>query len=432
MPNGRLLSEYHVHLRKTAGFLNRHFAMLVLLSYVAIHGVYHKVPQDSNSPSWSGENQNIAASIVQGKGFANPFPPLETGPSAWVAPTFPYFLAGIFWLVGTKTLAAARLSIVLQSLLFAGTLWLLYSIVQSAFSTVTAKLATLIWLFSPNRIGLTSTYFLSEVGFSTFSFVLAIFAVNRFRDNSTTKTATFAGLAMGFAILCLPVMVLALPLYAYAFYVLAKARPALARAAPMLVRAISIAVLAPWLVRNYVVFRKVVFIKSNLGVALYLANSGENREIGYYNYASEAEGEVLQRMGEIAYNRYSLHRAMEWIRGHKKEFLVRCVKRGLAFWVANPATDFKRWIWNHYQIPLLVISALGVCRHWRRSPVTVFCLAMLIVVPGVYYLTSLVDQQRYRLPFEALLTIFASTAMSALEPGHNDAGRTPLGVGLKT
>lgn len=407
------------------GFLNRHFAILVFLSYVALHGLYHRVPADSGSLSWSGENHNIAASIVQGKGFADPYAPLETGPSAWVAPPYPYLLAGVFWLAGTKTPAAARLGILLQSLLFAGTLWLLYLITQRVFSTNCAKLATFIWLISPNRIGLTSIY-LSEVGFSTFSLLLAIFAFLRFTDTPTWRAAALAGLAIGFAILCLPVTALIFPCYAWAIYTLARRRSLQPLVAPVMAIMLCLTILAPWLIRNYVVFGTVVFIKNNFGRVLYSENNNDGNRVMTSLYNSRAERDLLQRTGEIAYAHYSLQRALAWIRGHKKEYLVRCVRRGLAFWVANPATGLKRWVWHLYQILFLASSAVGVWRHLRRSPVTILCCAILIVVPSIYYLTTGFDSHRLRLPFEALLTIFASTALTRSLPGRREPRSTSL------
>jgi len=410
--NGPSSSECYAPCSKMVGFLNRHFAVMVFLSYVALHGLYHRVPPDSSSPSWSGEHHNIAASIVQGKGFADPFAPLETGPSAWVAPPFPYLLAGVFWLAGTKTPAAARLGIFLQSLIFAGTLWFIYLIVRRVFSVNCAKLAVLIWLISPNRIGLTSTY-LSEIGFSTFSLLLAIVALIRFTDTPTWKAASLAGAAIGFAILCLPVMVLALPFYAYALYTLARGRTLHPLVGPVAALVLCVAVLAPWIIRNYVVFRTFVFIKSNLGSMLYSAGT------------SKVERDLVQRMGEIAYTRYSLERAVRWIRGHQKKFVVRCLGNALAFWVANPVKGWKRWVWNLYQIPFLAGSAVGVWGHWRRSPVVTLCCAILIIVPSVYYLTADADQHRYRLPFEALLTIFASATMTPPESGRHEPKPQP-------
>jgi hypothetical protein len=132
-----------------------------------------------------------------------------------------------------------------------------------------------------------------------------------------------------------------------------------------------------------------------------------------YVYSSQHERELLHQLGEIAYTRYSFDRALAWIRGHKQAYLEGSVKRVFAFWWANPATGVKRWVWCLYQVFLLVSAVVGIWRHWSRSPVTILCLAILLIVPIVYYLTAVFDPHRLRLPFELLLTIFASAAMSS-------------------
>jgi 4-amino-4-deoxy-L-arabinose transferase-like glycosyltransferase len=343
---------------------------------------------------------------------------METGPSAWAAPLFPYFLAAIFRAVGTKTVAAAHLGIVLQCLLYAGTLWLLYRIVQRTFSTACAQFATLIWLINPNRIGLTSKI-LSGVCLNILTLLLAILALIHFKDNPTRRAAALAGLALGFAVLSLPVMVLALPFYAYSLSTLARPRLSMARVAPIVACAICIGVLVPWMVRNYVVFGKVIFIKSNLGQVLYTGNNPGGGNVDTYVYSSQHERELLHQMGEVAYTRYSFDRAFAWIRGHKKAYLERSIKRAVRFWVATRATGVKRWAWSLYQVFLLVTAVVGTWRHWSRSPVTTLCFAILLIVPIVYYLTAVFDPHRLRLPFEPLLTIFASAAMSAPRPGDD-------------
>src|SRR5271155_4273887 len=46
-----------------------------------------------------GEAGRIARSIAEGEGFSNPLFG-KTGPTAWLAPVFPYLLAGIFKIFG--------------------------------------------------------------------------------------------------------------------------------------------------------------------------------------------------------------------------------------------------------------------------------------------------------------------------------------------
>jgi 4-amino-4-deoxy-L-arabinose transferase-like glycosyltransferase len=410
---GRSFPRTLLYLRRAIDFLDRHFVVALFLGYVVLHALYHKIPVDGGAPYWGTENHNIAASLVQGKGFADPYTPLETGPTSWVSPPFPYLLAAVFWVAGTKTPAAARLAIVLQGLLFAGTLWLLYSIARRTFSTSCAKLAALTWLISPNRIGLTSTH-LSEVGFSALSLLLAITAFLHCQESPTRRAAALTGLAIGFAVLCLPVMALALPFFAYGLYVVSRRRTTHAWTGPVIALTLCFAVLAPWMTRNYITFRAFVFIKSNLGVILFFTNRDDSRD----TYASlreypskrelERERHLMQRMGEIPYERYSLKRATAWIRTHPGEYVVKSVKRALVLWVANPAAGWKRWVWNLYQILLLTTGALGLRAHWRRCPTTVLCVAILITVPFIYYVTSVLDPHRLRLPFEPLLILFGS------------------------
>jgi hypothetical protein len=143
---------------------------------------------------------------------------------------------------------------------------------------------------------------------------------------------------------------------------------------------------------------------------------GNNERVGKgdtYPNTDPHERELMQQMGEIACNRYPLQWGLAWIRAHKKECGARCLSRALAFWVVNPAAGLKRWVWNLYKIPLRVSAAVGVWQQWRRSPVTTPCFAILLIVSVVYYLTDTFDAHRLRLPFEALLTIFASTGRNS-------------------
>jgi 4-amino-4-deoxy-L-arabinose transferase-like glycosyltransferase len=426
LPRRISLLETHCAMRRMVDCLSRHFLLVVIVSYTTIHLLHFhfSAPPLGEFYFWAGESGSIASSIVQGKGFANPYPQMETGPSAWAPPLYPYLLAAVFRVAGIRTAAAAYLGIVLQCLLYAGTLWLLYRIVQHTFSTVSAQLATLIWLINPDRIGVTSKT-LNGVCLATLTLLLAILALIHFKDTPERKAAALAGLALGFAVLCNPVMVLAVPFYAYFMYVLAKSRPTLAWVAPVLVCTICLGVLAPWIVRNYVVFGKFIFIKSNLGRVLYRGNNPGGGNVDTNVYSSQHERELLHQMGEIAYNRYALQRGLAWIQGNKTAYLERSVKRAVTFWVTIHARGLKRWIWDLYQIALLVSAAVGLWRHWGRSPVTTLCFAILLVVPSVYYLTFFFRPHRYRLPFEVLLTIFSSAALTAAQVQYDQAKQRP-------
>ena len=61
------------------------------------------------------ESGNIAASLASGHGFSSPFR-IETGPTAWMPPAYPWLLAGIFRVFGVRTYASFLAAVALNIL----------------------------------------------------------------------------------------------------------------------------------------------------------------------------------------------------------------------------------------------------------------------------------------------------------------------------
>src|SRR4051812_8357170 len=79
-------------------------ALLLRLGFL-LHYVAHRPHQALGAIPFLFEPGNIAFSIAGGHGFASPFR-VETGPTAWMTPVWPYLLAGIFRIFGTYTFRA--------------------------------------------------------------------------------------------------------------------------------------------------------------------------------------------------------------------------------------------------------------------------------------------------------------------------------------
>jgi hypothetical protein len=62
-----------------------------------------------------GEAGRVARSIAQGEGFSNPLFG-KTGPTAWLAPVFPYLLAAIFKIFGIYSKTSTIVALALDSL----------------------------------------------------------------------------------------------------------------------------------------------------------------------------------------------------------------------------------------------------------------------------------------------------------------------------
>src|SRR5438067_6248927 len=89
-------------------------ALLLRLAVITIGQTYRVNPrQDHFGFGW--ETGRIARSIAEGQGFSSPFHG-TTGPTAWVAPLYPYFVAGVFLIFGVYTATSAWILLAVNSL----------------------------------------------------------------------------------------------------------------------------------------------------------------------------------------------------------------------------------------------------------------------------------------------------------------------------
>src|SRR5271169_5210901 len=67
---------------------------------VILWWTWHRAaPADANEP-YGFEMGHVAQSIASGRGFSSPLNLVTTGPTAWLSPAFPLFVAGVFKIWG--------------------------------------------------------------------------------------------------------------------------------------------------------------------------------------------------------------------------------------------------------------------------------------------------------------------------------------------
>jgi len=96
-----------------------------------------------------GEINNIAASIAKGLGFSSPFSSEYTGPTSWVAPVYPYFVALVFRFLGIMTHASIILIFTVQSLFSALTVIPILGIAQRTVGRRAGMWAAWTWILFP-------------------------------------------------------------------------------------------------------------------------------------------------------------------------------------------------------------------------------------------------------------------------------------------
>ena len=121
------------------GFLLRFGFVLWKKTYVG--------DEHSNNP-FGVEICSIAAHIVRGKGFSSPFF-IDTGPTAWIPPVYPYFVALVFRFFGLYSAVSAIVILGMQCMMAAATGIAIYALGRRTFGGPTGLFAAWIWTLSP-------------------------------------------------------------------------------------------------------------------------------------------------------------------------------------------------------------------------------------------------------------------------------------------
>src|ERR1700678_2324953 len=141
---------------KIAGDARRSLLWMVLVALLlrlVVMSFLYPERTDPYRDHWrmGGEAGRIARSIAQGEGFSNPLFG-KTGPTAWLAPVFPYLLAGIFKTFGIYSNASAIAALALNCLFSALTCIPIYFIAKKHFGETAAAWAGWGWALFPYGI----------------------------------------------------------------------------------------------------------------------------------------------------------------------------------------------------------------------------------------------------------------------------------------
>lgn len=232
------------------------------------------------------------------------------------------------------------------------------------------------------------------------------------RASLSKRQAAFAGVACGMVALALPA---ALPaLTAIGAWLVLRHRLGIPQI--LLLGLGFLAVLMPWVIRNYRVFDAFIPVRGNFGLELALANNDcatfgarLSEAVGCFQRNHPGRGpeqlEVYARLGEVRYNQERLGTAIAWIRQNPARFLRLLVQRAIAFWFPDERGGGPfgfRWrsprrverIAIH---TMTLLSPLGLWLLLRSNRIAAQLFALwLSVFPLTYYVLHFED--RYRWP----------------------------------
>jgi len=349
------------------------------------------------------ESGHIAAALASGKGFSDPFGP-ATGPTAWLAPAWPFLLSRYFLLFGVYSRSAIVAALTLNCAFSAATCMPIYFSSLYTFGERVARQSTWVWALFPYTMywGFRSIW---DTALSALLLTLLFMMTLQLARNGSAGRWALYGVLWGMAGLTNTAQLAFLPFAGIwiCWNSYKTGKPFFRNA--IIGAILFFAAIGPWILRDYRVFHKFVPIRGNFGVELHLGNSPTAQgDWQFYLHPSQnaVEFKRYREMGEPTYVRSKLHQALQFIGENPGRFAYLSFARFFYFWTEPPHAEKYRGI---YEAKTFLFLCATVSAIWgmafaiqKRLPGATLYLLLFVSYPTVYYLTFILT--RYRSPIE--------------------------------
>ncbi len=391
----------------------------VRVLYIVIAHVYR-----FNAAHWHVfEMVNLAYSMAMGHGFSSPFGG-DTGPSAFTAPLYPWVIWLAFRAFGIFSYGGAFAVLVFNSVFAALTSWTIFRIARRVFEETVAVWSGWIWALLPYSIYY-SVYWVWETCLSAFLLSLLFMLTLEMEDDDRLWSWFGYGLLWGIVGLTNTSLIAWLPFsgcwLAYRLHHRGKRF-----VVPVVFSALVFwTTLMPWLVRDYSVFHKPIFVRDALGMNLRAGNNPQAEGwwlLSYFPSGNDFLYSQYKQMGEAAFDTEQADLAIDWIVQYPKTFLVLTCRRFIFFWAGIPREGQQAKDLLFLASSVLSIGGLLVAAKRRVHGVLLFA-TLLVSYPLIYYFTF--PQPRYRHAIDpelVILSVFLVSSFPAFQRRRQPAG----------
>ena len=388
-------------------------------------------------PFESGRNENmcdhlggeyfcIATALVSGQGFSNPFHQ-PTGPTAWMPPLLPMFYASFLWLGGGDKDLVTAAAVLLQVLALVVTGLLIVRLALRYANRIGGWCAAIVYLAAllcDFQAWFQFTHDYALVLLTVSGLIAGLLSGDRM---STSRSAFGWGVFGGVCALVNPIVgvlwgSLTIP---------SAVRKRRFRAASIAVVAAGL-VVAPWTVRNLLVFGRLIPIKSNAGYELYQSQCLQDdglvhlRTFQTHPYSTDGpERQEYAAVGEMKFLDHKTELIWRSVAADPLDFCDRiaCRLLGITLWFTpvhrehvaeRPWRVFLARVLHPVPfLSLLVLSFLAFRQPLNKAERIAVGIYVLYFVP--YALISYYD--RYALPMlgvKTLLVLLAANRVANL------------------
>jgi 4-amino-4-deoxy-L-arabinose transferase-like glycosyltransferase len=375
-------------------------------------------PQVLSIVPFQTETGHIAYSIASGKGYSSPFQ-RDTGPTAWLAPVYPYLLAGIFKLFGIYSLHSFLAALSLNILFSTGACVPIFYAGKRIVGLGIASAAAWLWALFPNAVIIPFEW-IWDTSLSALLMATLLWATVELAESRLLRDWCLYGLLWGFALLTNPAVAPLLPvLLAWAAYRTRDRERAVAwLARPALAAGLALLCCVPWTIRNYVQFHKFIPLRSNFTFELYIGNN-ENYDDQHKSRpgAITQDREILRylRMGETAFMEEEKRKAFAFIASHPRVESWLITQRFVDFWTgtSTPLAAFREADSLWLRLILLCNDVAPLCAFLgflvllaTKNAYALPVVAIPVIFPLLYYVTH--TSLRYRHPIDPVVLLLAA------------------------
>jgi 4-amino-4-deoxy-L-arabinose transferase-like glycosyltransferase len=377
---------------------------------------YRTRPGDDNF-EFGWEMGRVGRSIALGQGFSNPYDG-NTGPTAWEPPLYPYLIGGVFKIFGVYTQASAWVLLSINSVFATLTCIPIFLIAHRIFGERIAIWSAYGWGLCP-YVWYWSVRWIWDTTFTPLVLACIFLLALELQEWPGWLRWALFGALYGVGALGNPTMLAFLPFCGLWIWRQRYRRGLPSLGGVALSSFVFFLVLTPWLVRNYEVFGRFVFLRDDFGLQVRLGNGpyADGMLMPYLQpNLNQIELDKFQRMGELAYSNSCKKLAFDWISKHPARFAVVSLKRFFYYWNGVPKPTNSVAPVDFRTAPFLATSVLalwGLGRALRQKRPGAWLFAGLVLTyPTVYYLVF--PHARYRHPIEPELLILMVFLLSEI------------------
>lgn len=355
----------------------------------------------------------LARSLLDGRGYSftktwYPFTPANTPTAHWSF-IYPLYLAGVYAVTGYHPLAARLLQAAVGGALICFLVYLIgRRVADELTGLVGAALSAIYGYF---------IYYSAALMTETFSIVLilvSIYLALEVKEKPTPVRWAMLGLALGAAALLRQTVLLFVPfLLLWLLWELRKG--GIRWWCVVLPIVTTVLMIAPWTVRNYLVYHQFLLLNSNAGYALYASNNPNMGTDWRNELVVVPVPKELAGQNEAQLDRALTRKGLENILADPKRDLLLDLNKTLEYFRFWPSGDsslmsnLNRVLSFGLYMPFMLVGLGLSFSRWRNfAPLYLF----IVIHTGVHLLTW--PSPRYRLPVDAVSMIFAGLALIEL------------------